>query len=362
MPPELALPLAFAVAALTTAALTPAAIALARRTQFMDQPVGYKGHGRPTPYLGGIALAGGVVLAALVAGAATSGYAVLLCCALALFALGTLDDRRNLSPLTRVLAEVTVGIVLWASGHGWDILGSAPADAALTVLWVVGIVNAFNLMDNMNGATATCAALTALGGGVLALDGGQDALAALCLAIAGACAGFLPFNLARPSRIFMGDGGSMLLGCLAAGVAMSAASIGAPHPSALVVAALLAGLPILDTTLVSISRRRGGRALLSGGRDHLTHRLARRLGSAQRVPAALAAGQLVLAAVAFAAVQAGTGWVIGAGVAAVVAGACAIWVLETPPWFDAARAAQGHADEDRHTGEHPAPVFARARA
>ncbi|MEJ7826478.1 MAG: MraY family glycosyltransferase, partial [Solirubrobacteraceae bacterium] len=313
MQPEVALPAAFAVAALSTFALTPLAIRLALRTGFLDRPLGYKGHARPTPYLGGVALAGGVSVAALIFGAATSTYAVLLVCALGLWALGTLDDRRNLSPLTRVAAEVCVGLLLWGTGFGWDVLGSASADALLTVLWVVGIVNAFNLMDNMNGAAASTAGVSALGAAGLALGGGEPALAALCLAIAGACAGFLPFNLARPSKIFMGDGGSMLLGSLVAAVTMSAASLGAAHPSAIVVGALVAGLAILDTTLVTVSRRRGGRPLLSGGRDHLTHRLARRLGSAQRVPLALAGGQTVLCAVAIAAAHADPAWVLTAG-------------------------------------------------
>ncbi|MGI8729318.1 MAG: hypothetical protein ACR2LK_04910, partial [Solirubrobacteraceae bacterium] len=171
-------------------------------------------------------------------------------------------------------------------------------------------------------------------------------------------------NLARPSKIFMGDGGSMLLGSLVAAVTMSAASLGGAHPTAIVVGALVAGLAILDTTLVTVSRRRGGRPLLSGGRDHLTHRLARRLGSAQRVPLALAGGQTVLCAVAIAAAHADPAWVITAGVAAVATTAWAVWVLETPPWFDAVSAARGHAVEEHHPAEQhaAAPVLARAQA
>ncbi len=335
MRPEVALPAAFAVAALATYALTPGAIRLALSTGFLDRPVGYKGHARPTPYLGGLAIAGGVTGAGLAFGAATSSYAVLLFCALALLALGTLDDRRNLSPLLRVVAECMVALVLWGTGHGWDVVGSAPVDALLTVLWVVGIVNAFNLMDNMNGAAATCAAVSALGAAGLALAGGRYELAALCLAVAGACAGFLPFNLVRPSAIFMGDGGSMLLGSLIAGVTMAAAPVAEVHGLALVGAVLIAGLAILDTTLVTVSRRRGGRPLLSGGRDHLTHRLAHRLGSPDRVPLVLAAGQTVLCCVALAAMQAGPAGILAAGIVTAAAGAWAVSRLDGPTWFDA---------------------------
>ena len=306
------------------------------RTGFLDRPQGYKGHALPTPYLGGAALAGGVVAATMASGAA-SNNGVLLGCALLLWALGTLDDRRNLSPVTRVVAEAGVGLVLWGTGHGWDVLGSAPADAALTVLWIVGIVNAFNLMDNMNGAAATCAAVSAAGAAGLALLGGHVALAALCATIAGASVGFLPHNLARPSAIFMGDGGSMLLGALVAGIVMSAASAGNANALALVPGGLVVGLAIFDTTLVSISRRRGGRPLLSGGRDHLTHRLALRLGSTRRVPVALAVGQAVLCTAALGAVYGGTIWIITSGSAAVCIAVAAGIYLEDVALFSRPR-------------------------
>jgi UDP-GlcNAc:undecaprenyl-phosphate GlcNAc-1-phosphate transferase len=331
---EAALAAACGTAALSTYLLTPWAIRLALRTGFLDRPVGYKGHGRPTPYLGGLAILGGLTIAAVAFGSAASTYAVLLCCALALCALGTIDDRRNLSPWTRIAAEVAAGLTLWATGNGWDVLGSAPADGLLTVLWVLGVVNAFNLMDNMNGAAATCAAVSALGAAGLAGAAGQDPLAVLCLAVAGACAGFLPYNLARPSAVFMGDGGSMLLGTLVAGVAMAAASAGDADATAVLAAALIVGMVILDTTLVSVSRRRGGRPLLSGGRDHLTHRLGRRLGSQQHVPLVLAAGQAALCGVAIATVHAGSFWLLGAAIVAVGAGACVVWVLEGPGWLE----------------------------
>ena len=332
MRPELALPAAFLLAALTTFATTPWAIRLALRASFLDRPAGYKGHGRPTPYLGGAAIAAGVAVSALAFGGGTHAFAVIAGCSLALSALGTVDDHRNLSPLLRVIVEVGVALVLWSTGHGWDVLGSGPADATLTVLWVVGIVNAFNLMDNMNGAAATTAGISALGAGALALADGQLALAGLCLAVAGACAGFLPYNLARPSRIFMGDGGSMLLGALVASVTMAAAMAGDLHAAGVVGAALLAGLAILDTTLVTVSRRRGGRALLSGGRDHLTHRLHGRLGSPERVTLALAGGQAGLCVVAVACAQAGPGWLLGAAVLAAGAGMWAIKRLDSPAW------------------------------
>jgi UDP-GlcNAc:undecaprenyl-phosphate GlcNAc-1-phosphate transferase len=151
--------------------------------------------------------------------------------------------------------------------------------------------------------------------------------------VAGACAGFLPRNLARPARIFMGDGGSLLLGLLVARVTMAAVTRSYLGPSGVIVAALLAGMVILDTTLVVISRRRAGRAILMGGRDHLTHRLANKLREPHKVALALAATQLLVCLVTVAAAQAGIGWVLLAGGLALAFAGVMIWQLENSTWF-----------------------------
>ncbi len=334
MPPELTAVAAFAVAVAVTYALTPVAVAIAHATGFIDHPVGYKGHGRPTPYLGGSALMAGVLVAAIAFGGATGPYAVLVACAIGLWVLGTADDRLNLSPYLRLAVEVGVGALLYATGHGWDVFGNAALDLALTCAWIVGIVNAVNLMDNMDGASATVAGVSATGAGVLAAIGGDAVLAAFCMSVAGGCAGFLPRNLARPSRIFMGDGGSMPLGVLLAGVTMAAAGTTPLGAAGLPAAAMIVGLVILDTTLVTVSRRRGGRPLLTGGRDHLTHRLLSRLGTPQAVAALLGVTQLGLCA---SAILLSLGSPVGLTVFALmtaVLGARVIWQLESPPWFD----------------------------
>lgn len=332
MSPEASLALAFALAAGTSFAAVPLAIRVAKRTAFFDHPFGYKGHGRPTPYLGGAAIMAGFLVAVLVSGGEMKTPAVLLGCAGVLWFLGTLDDRRGLSPWTRVVAEAAAAAGLWLSGQGWAVVPGDLAGLLLTVVWVVGVVNAFNLMDNMDGAAAGVAATSALGAGALALVTGHVALAALCLAVAGACAGFLPYNLRSPARIFMGDGGSMIVGFLVAAVVMAAASATPLGLGGVVVAALLVGLVVLDTTLVTVSRRCDGRPLLVGGRDHLTHRLLHRLGSPRAVAASLACAQLVLCAAAVAAAQAGPRWVLGLGAAAVAAGAVLIAILDGPRW------------------------------
>ena len=339
MPPDLTLPAAFLLAALVTWLTTPIAIRVARRTGFIDLPVGYKGHGRPTPYLGGSALVAGVLVAAILLGGAAGSTAILLACAAGLWALGTADDRLNLSPHLRLAVEVAIGVLLYRTGHGWHVFENATLDVVLTCVWVVGIVNAVNLMDNMDGAAATVAGVAAAGAGALAAIGSDPALAVLCFAVAGSCAGFLPHNLARPSRIFMGDGGSMPLGLLLAGTSMAVASDAAAGPAGLAAGALIVGLAILDTTLVTVSRRRGGRPLLTGGRDHLTHRLRVRLRTPQAVAALLAAGQVGLCAAAVTLAAAGPVLLVPFTAVVAILAAWLILLLESPPWFDQPAAA-----------------------
>src|SRR3954453_1445939 len=335
MQPELSIPLAFAVAALVTWAATPVAIRVAFATGFLDKPAGYKGHGNPTPYLGGSAIMVGLLVAAVAYEGVSMRLGVLGACAVVLWVVGTIDDKRNLSPLLRLGLEIALAVVLYATGNGWSALGIGPLDLLLTIVWVVGIVNAVNLMDNMDGAAASVVGISAAGTGALAIVAGDPTLAALCFGLAGACLGFLPRNLARPSRIFMGDGGSMPLGLLIAGASMKVASAGGLGAAGVLEAALILGLVILDTTLVVVSRRRGGRPLMTGGRDHLTHRLRTRLQSPRRVASSLAAGQLALCAAPIGGAQAGIGGLRGFTALVLAGAAWAISRLEHDPWFDA---------------------------
>lgn len=329
MPAEQRLLLAFCVALAGTALLTPAVIRLARATGFLDHPRGYKGHERATPYLGGLALGGGIALAGILFGGAAMEYSPIALCAAALWLVGTVDDRIALHPATRVAVEVAAAVVLWTAGLGWAVPGPEALGLALTVLWIVGLVNAYNLMDNMDGSAATVGCISAAGVALIAALGGMPVLAALALAVSGACAGFLCFNLASPARIFLGDGGSMPLGFLIAAAAMSVPVARDLGVLAVVALAPVAGLPILDTCLVMVSRRRKGVRLMSGGRDHLTHRLRVLLPSARAVALVLAITQAALCGLAFALLHLGPVALLGAAVAWVTAAAVAIWTLET---------------------------------
>ena len=326
---------AFALLAAGAAAFVLAGLAVrvALATDFVDHPVGYKGHLAATPYLGGAA----VVLAFVAVTVAGTGggdgrvLTAVLGCAAVLAVVGTIDDRIAVAPRWRVATELAAAGVLYAVGVHWSVFGNGLLDFALSAAWVVGIVNAFTLMDNLDGATGTVTAVSAGALGTIALAGSHTTLAIAAFAVAGACIGFLPHNLADPARIFLGDGGSMPLGFVVAALAMAAIG-GELGRSAVLAGGLVAGLPILDTTLVIVSRRRRGIPFVTGGRDHLTHRLLARAGSARRVAVLLAAGQVVLAGVAIACTQLGTAFTLAAAAVLTVAGAGAIVVLESPAW------------------------------
>jgi UDP-GlcNAc:undecaprenyl-phosphate/decaprenyl-phosphate GlcNAc-1-phosphate transferase len=290
----------FIVSYIVALAATPVAIRIARSTNFLDRPRGFRAHVRPTPYLGGAAVFVGFLAGALVQGTLwDSDLTALFGGAAVLWLVGTVDDRVALGPWVRVVAEVTAGILLWNGGLGWSLFPGQVADLIVTVLWVVGLVNAFNLMDNLDGAAGTVAAVCAAGIAFLTLSEGPAAITALAVAVSAACVGFLHYNLARPARIFLGDGGSMLLGFLVAALIVAAWRENVMEGVDFLPAIMLAGLPVLDMTLVIVSRKRRGVSVATGGRDHTSHRLLVKLGSPARVALALglAQGALSLAAI-----------------------------------------------------------------
>jgi UDP-GlcNAc:undecaprenyl-phosphate GlcNAc-1-phosphate transferase len=202
----------------------------------------------------------------------------------------------------------------------------------------VGFTNAFNLMDNMDGAASTVAAVCA--GGIaleeLVVGGGQGGVV-LAFAVAGACLGFLRYNLrARaPARIFLGDGGSMPIGFIVAALAMS---IPVDEPlgwPVLLIAALLLGILVLDTLLVVVSRTRRRVSVVTAGRDHLTHRLQMKFVSPRRVACVLALTQASVSLVAIMAAQMGRTTIVVAALTCLIAGGAIVAILDSPAWTSA---------------------------
>jgi UDP-N-acetylmuramyl pentapeptide phosphotransferase/UDP-N-acetylglucosamine-1-phosphate transferase/glycosyltransferase involved in cell wall biosynthesis len=330
MPDEVPLAAGFLLALATALIATPLAARIACRSGFYDHPRSYKAHAGPTPYLGGAAIAVAFFAGASPVVGEIDGFWAVALGVLVLWLIGTLDDLRTVRPAPRLLLTALAATFLWVAGLGWSLFSSDAVNLFFTCFWMIAIVNAFNLMDNMDGAAAVVASVCASGIGAVALTQGDAEVAALALAMCGACVGFLPYNLSRPARIFMGDGGSMTIGFVVGAAVMAVPLNGGG--SSLVPAVLLVALPVLDTALVIVSRYRRRVTIWAGGRDHVTHRLGAKLHSARRVSVLLAAAQGVSCLAALALVEAeGQTVMLTAGVSALLM-AAAVIVLERRTW------------------------------
>jgi UDP-GlcNAc:undecaprenyl-phosphate GlcNAc-1-phosphate transferase len=278
---------------------------VARATGIMDVPGGYKQHDRPTPYLGGVAVLLSVLTATLIVAGVSSPIPVIALAATAICVLGTVDDWRPISPVIRLAVQAGIAVAIWGAGAGWDLALPDWANLVLTIGWILLASNAFNLIDNIDGAAASAAAVSAAGIAVIALGAAAHSWPALlAAAVLGACLAFLPYNLSKPARIFLGDGGSTLLGFLLAVAAMRGLS-GESIPTALVAAALLIAVPLLDTAITFVSRFRRRSPILNGGRDHVTHLIYGAVGSTRLTAAIIVIAQGVCSALALAVVRLG---------------------------------------------------------
>jgi UDP-GlcNAc:undecaprenyl-phosphate GlcNAc-1-phosphate transferase len=206
------------------------------------------------------------------------------------------------------------------------------ADGVLTVFWVTGVIASFSIFDYMDGLCAGVAAIASLFFAILALFSGQVLVSTLAAAVMGAALGFLRWNF-NPAKIFMGDGGAMLLGFLMATLALKLRMNGVSHGAAWVVPILVLGVPLFDTLLVTISRsRRGLLPFATPGKDHAGHRLANwGLGTRRAVLALYACG-IIFGMLALLASRLSS-WGAGGLAAAVgVSALAAVALLETAPY------------------------------
>ena len=263
---------ALVAAAVVTLFGTPVLRGIAVATEFVDHPVAsHKSHTDPTPYLGGVGLIVAVLIGMLFTSTLTSQVEIVALGGSLIGCLGLLDDHRSVSALFRTVVELGVASLALAAGlriHATDI---GPLDGAITLVWIVGVTNAVNLLDNMDGLAAGVSAAAAAAIFALAVLGEQPATATVAAALAGACVGFLAHNK-RPASIFMGDTGSLFLGFVLAVTAISVSPALTP-PTSFAVPLMLLALPVLDTTTVTLARIRHGLSVSQGGKDHLSHRL-----------------------------------------------------------------------------------------
>ncbi len=245
-------------------------------------PTGERWHDRPTPTFGGVGIVCGLlagVLLAVAVGAVDASWqlaGIMGGCVL-LFAAGLLDDVRSLGPAAKLAAQFGAAGIAVASGLRVELIGNDAVATAVAIVWLVGITNAFNLLDNMDGLAATLATVACA---YFAIDATtvhpNDLVLVLALSLGFACGGFLPFNL-RPggdALVFMGDSGSQVLGFLLAALGLAASWTTAGTTVATILLPLLVlAIPILDTTLVTVRRLAERRPVSQGGRDHTSHRL-----------------------------------------------------------------------------------------
>lgn len=266
--------LAIAMAAVLALVLTPLVRLLARRLGMVAKPKTDRWHKKPTAMLGGVAIWLSVVISFFAFIPRTPYGLVVMAASTFLFLVGLVDDFLHTKPYQKLIGQVMGSAFVIYYGLSLPWTGYSALNVAITIFWLIGITNAVNLLDNMDGLATGIAVIAS---GFLALSflsTGQITEALMLLTFAGALLGFLVYN-SNPASIFMGDSGSMFIGFFLASSALVNVSGGRSRSllPVLAVPILVLFIPIFDTTFVTILRKFSGRAASQGGRDHTSHRL-----------------------------------------------------------------------------------------
>jgi UDP-GlcNAc:undecaprenyl-phosphate GlcNAc-1-phosphate transferase len=256
--------------------LTPLVRALARRLGLVARPRIDRWHQRPTALMGGVAIFVTVAAIELALVPLPSPFLVVLGSSAFLFLVGLVDDLVCLKPYQKLVGQVTGASVVVACGLTLPWTSVPMVNMAITLLWLVGITNAVNLLDNMDGLAAGIAAIASAFLAISFVGNGQASDTLLLAVFAAALVGFLVYNT-NPASIFMGDCGSMFIGFF-----LASAALLSPNPTGgrtrsflpvITVPVLILCIPIFDTLLVMVLRKLSGRSVAQGGRDHTSHRL-----------------------------------------------------------------------------------------
>lgn len=292
--------------------LTPLMIPLAFMAGILDEPGERKIHKKVMPRLGGVAMLCAFILPLLAAAffifLTQKGFiekdvlpdvallhlagmiSVLprlfyfLSGGLAIFIIGILDDKRNLAPWKKLLSETAVIASVVTGGLKFSIFPDIPLlSAFLTIIWILAITNAFNLLDNLDGLSAGVALISSLIFLSVALANRQYFVATLLVIFSGSITGFLPYNF-YPARIFMGDGGSLFIGYVMGGLTVLGTFYreGQPTLLALIMPVIILAVPLYDTGSVLFIRMREKRSIWKGDTSHFSHRLIA-LGMSERM-------------------------------------------------------------------------------
>jgi UDP-GlcNAc:undecaprenyl-phosphate/decaprenyl-phosphate GlcNAc-1-phosphate transferase len=263
--------------------ITPFFRKLARSAKIFDYPGGRKHQALPVAYLGGLAIVTPITFGSiLVIFTSLSGelkiqfFLGLILPSLAIAFIGLLDDIYQLPPWPRFIGQSGVGIItsfmLHLSGGGIKFFENSLLNSLVTSLWVVTTINALNFMDNMDGLATSLTIVISTSFFMLSFINGQYLVAALCMAILGACIGFFFWNK-KPASIYLGDAGALYLGFLLAAISIRVDVNSQSEIVRIIVPLLILAVPIIDITQVVTNRIIKGKSPFQGGRDHLSHLL-----------------------------------------------------------------------------------------
>jgi len=279
---------------------------LARKYRILDRPDNkLKKHSKAVPYLGGAAIFFAffftLTVNQLFEYHTLKGIAGLTLAGTLIFTLGLVDDIKKLRVPLKFCVQTLAALILVVCGIKIQFLGNELLNIAVTLLWVVGITNAFNLLDIMDGLSSGIAVLAALTYFVLGVEAGKIFSPLAALSLAGACLGFLVYNF-NPARIFMGDAGSLFLGFMLAALSLTE-SYTLNNDLAVLTPILILGVPIFDTLFVMWMRVRQGKPVYFGSPDHFPLRLLRFGLPVKKVVLLAYSAGLVLALAAYSAVK-----------------------------------------------------------
>lgn len=273
---------------------------LSRRFSLVDVPgrEPHKQHNAPTPVAGGLIFFATVLVIGWFYQALQPEVLQILLPALVVLAFGLWDDLRGLSPLWKFMGQLLAGLLLIASGVQVLLFTQPWLNYLVTLLWVVGITNAYNFVDSMDGLVVGLGGLAAAFFMLVTFDAGQQNLSIFSALLLGTCIGAYYFNT-QPARYFMGDSGSQFLGFLLAALGIAYNPVGFLPSASWYVPILLMGVPIFDTVLIVFSRLRRGKPVYRGAHDHTYHRLIKLGINPNRAVVTMQTAALLLGTLAF---------------------------------------------------------------
>jgi len=264
----------FAIAFLLSYLLTPFVGKVALKLNYLDRPKNNKIHAYPVPLLGGVAIFLAFIITVVVkfqAFSLTPLFIFSMGC-FVLLTVGLIDDKMGMMPRFKLFGQFLAAMLIIKSGVRAGFMDSYYLNVIFSYVWIIGITNSFNLLDNMNGLSSGIAGISAVFLGIIAYLNGQISVSIIAFAIAGSSFGFLKHNFPK-AKIFMGDSGSLVLGYTLSVLAIMVGWQGGRNLPMILVPFLILGYPIFDTMLVAVMRILQKRSIFQGGKDHSSHML-----------------------------------------------------------------------------------------